>query len=374
MASVPRRFARIADRVSVPLLGSKRVVIVGVGTVGSQVARELANSGVGRMLFIDGDYLAEENLSRHVLPSEYIGMNKAAALALHLDKEIDTLSLTALPRYVDSSLSDDELDALLKDADVIVAATDDRATQRRVGRRALALDVCAFFPGLYPERGGEVFLQLGPSYPCFLCWDAFRPEAQEVRGVTALNADTLWLIQLTTHLIIGCLDADSEYARLLAPRPNEQPQQLFVGGGFVPMRPRPATWRPNCPSCAVGPAAHIAAAEVALREPTAEERAAREAQEQRAAEAAETFDRLRRTFGVAVLVEVACIVAFVVVSLVIVNGHIKQATGTGFTLTLVLLGLLTVGVANGKRCLSSYAELGVARRRLGAVASSPRAR
>ena len=247
-------FSRVAGRVNVPLLQSKLVVIVGVGTVGSKMAQELAKSGVRRLRLIDGDSLEDVNLSRHVLPPQYVGMNKAEALTVHLAEEVPELLPEAVPRYVDVSLSDGQLDKLLEDADLIVATTDDRGAQRRIGRRALALDIPAVFPALYTNDGGEVFVQRSPRLPCFLCWDAHRPTDQRLRAVTALNADTLALVQLAVHLSLGILDRNSEYARLLAtspPHPN--PPQLFVQNRFALGTP-PVSRRPNCPSCAVGPA------------------------------------------------------------------------------------------------------------------------
>jgi molybdopterin/thiamine biosynthesis adenylyltransferase len=240
--------------VNLTLLDTRRVVIVGVGTVGSQIAEELANSGVGQLRLIDGDRLEITNLVRHVLPQRFIGSNKAEALTLYLSEEISTLRPEAVSRYVDESLSESDLDKLLADADLIVAATDDRDTQRRLGRRALALDIPAIFPALYGDEGGEVVVQRSPRLPCFLCWDGFRSADAQLRGVTALNADTLALIQLAVRLSIGVLDGESSYSRLFVPGLRDpRPLQLFVQSA-VALASRPLDRRPNCPACAVGPA------------------------------------------------------------------------------------------------------------------------
>jgi hypothetical protein len=254
MSVPPEQFSRIAGRVNLAVLDQRLVVIVGIGTVGSQIAEELANSGVGRLRLIDGDTLETTNLIRHVLSQQYVGMNKAEALVLHLSGEVPTLRCAALPRYVDDHLSDSELDRLLEDADLIVAATDDRDTQRRIGRRALANDVPAIFPALYGDDGGEVVVQRSPRLPCFLCWDAFRTGNERLRGVTALNADTLALIQLGVRLCLGLLDPASPYARLFVPAGRDtRPRQLFVQNGFA-LAIRPIERRPDCPACRVGPA------------------------------------------------------------------------------------------------------------------------
>ena len=147
----------------------------------------------------------------------------------------------------------------LKIADLIVAATDDRDTQRRLARRALALDLPAVLPALYGDSGGEVFVQRSSRNPCFFCWDGYRTMDERLRGVTALNTDTLAILQLSVQLSLGVLDRASVYASLMAaPGDDLRPFQLFIQRPLAALEMAPQSRRPNCPSCAVGPAAHIA--------------------------------------------------------------------------------------------------------------------
>ena len=62
-------------------LKSKSVLLVGCGSVGSEVALRLTSAGVGRLTVADRDIFSEENLYRHVLSLKDIGLPKAAALA-----------------------------------------------------------------------------------------------------------------------------------------------------------------------------------------------------------------------------------------------------------------------------------------------------
>jgi ThiF family protein len=253
MSVPPEEFARIADRVNLKMLHERLVVVVGIGTVGSQVAKELARNGVGRLRLIDGDRLERANLIRHVLDERYVGRNKAEALAEHLSDSLPSIGVEALPLYVDGSISDEDLDHLLANADLVVAATDDRTAQRRIGTRTLALDVPSIFPALYRDGGGEVVVQLSPAFPCFFCWDGFRTGAERLRAVTALNLDTLDVVQLAGYLCMGLLEPGSSYAELLRPEPGNPPPQLFVRNDFS-LAFRSLRRRPNCPACSVGPA------------------------------------------------------------------------------------------------------------------------
>ena len=62
-------------------LTSKSVLLVGCGSVGSELALHLTSAGVGRLTVTDPDKLSEENLYRHSLSVNDIGRLKTEALA-----------------------------------------------------------------------------------------------------------------------------------------------------------------------------------------------------------------------------------------------------------------------------------------------------
>lgn len=247
-------YRRLQGRVNLPALAGRCVAIVGIGSVGSELAVHLGrNCGVGCLLLIDGDPLELHNFTRHALPPRYLKANKADGMADFL-AAVPGLDVGALNRNLDESFSDEELDSLLAPADLIVIATDDRRVQRRIAERALALDIPAVIPGLYRDGGGEVFVELGPAHPCFSCWDLFRPAESELRAVTAASADALGVIQQAVFLCLAVLDPESPEARDLAPpRDDPRPRQLFVLQRTQRLVRLAVERRPGCPSCRVGP-------------------------------------------------------------------------------------------------------------------------
>ena len=62
-------------------LNNKSVLLVGCGSVGSELALRLTSTGVGRLTVTDPDTLSEENLYRHSLTVNDIGRLKAEGLA-----------------------------------------------------------------------------------------------------------------------------------------------------------------------------------------------------------------------------------------------------------------------------------------------------
>lgn len=67
-------------------LAKKIVVLVGAGSLGSRLAEKLASVGVGTLRIIDPDDFKEENLGRHILGIDSLGVNKAKAVAGLLDR------------------------------------------------------------------------------------------------------------------------------------------------------------------------------------------------------------------------------------------------------------------------------------------------
>lgn len=66
-------------------LREHRYVLVGAGALGSAVAEHLVRTGVTDVVVLDTDTLASGNLVRHTLAMPQVGMNKAIALATHLN-------------------------------------------------------------------------------------------------------------------------------------------------------------------------------------------------------------------------------------------------------------------------------------------------
>lgn len=74
-------------------LSQRTVALVGVGTLGSSIAVQLARSGVGKLILIDPDKFNAENLGRHVLGIDDLGRNKAEALKSRIQNDIPTCDL-----------------------------------------------------------------------------------------------------------------------------------------------------------------------------------------------------------------------------------------------------------------------------------------
>ena len=99
-------------------LSDRSVLLVGCGSVGSELAIRLTSAGVGRLTVSDPDKLSEENLYRHTLSVNDIGRQKAEALTCDIARKHPWAEVT----YWYKSLEKLRETAVLREFDLIVIA------------------------------------------------------------------------------------------------------------------------------------------------------------------------------------------------------------------------------------------------------------
>ncbi len=119
-------------------LRAAKVLIVGVGGVGSYTAEAVGRAGVGHITLMDGDSVQPSNLNRQLVAlTSTLGRNKAEVMAERI-KDIDPgTEVTALARFY---REDDELD--LTAFDWIIDAIDDVNAKTALIKTAKEKGVC----------------------------------------------------------------------------------------------------------------------------------------------------------------------------------------------------------------------------------------
>lgn len=155
---------KLASQVSGRASDTRRVVLVGAGTVGSHVAVNLAREGLFVWDIIDGDYLLPHNVPRHVLPATAIGHSKAAAFANFLDSTRGSPDRT--DHLTADVLSEDPatqaaVGSMLEGADIVMDASASVAVSRSLSRTpATGARRVAFF---FNSDGTDAVLQIEPA-------------------------------------------------------------------------------------------------------------------------------------------------------------------------------------------------------------------
>lgn len=101
------RTVRLIGEDAVQKLISSRVILFGVGGVGSFAAEALCRAGVGHIALVDGDAVAESNLNRQLVAlTSTIGLSKAEVMRarmLDINPDIDVRAFTL---FYDASTAD----------------------------------------------------------------------------------------------------------------------------------------------------------------------------------------------------------------------------------------------------------------------------
>ncbi|TGA99901.1 thiazole biosynthesis adenylyltransferase ThiF [Sporolactobacillus shoreae] len=149
------------------MICSKHVVLVGAGALGSVNAEILTRSGVGQLTIIDRDYVEWSNLHRQQLYTESdaeLKLPKAIAAKKHLEEINSEVSITA--RVVDATV--DNLEGLLRDADLIIDATDNFDTRFVINDLSQKLNIPWIY-GACVGSYGMSFTIIPGKTPCMNC-------------------------------------------------------------------------------------------------------------------------------------------------------------------------------------------------------------
>lgn len=129
------------------ILSTRKVAVIGCGSVGSKIAVMLARSGVGRFLLVDDDMLFPDNLVRHELDWREIATHKVDSVARRIQL-VNPLALCEKRHHrlggQESSGSLESLIETLSGCDLLIDATADPAVFNylcavvAVGKRPLA--------------------------------------------------------------------------------------------------------------------------------------------------------------------------------------------------------------------------------------------
>ena len=131
------RTAALTGEDGLARLKSAKVLIIGIGGVGSYAAEACARAGIGHLTFMDGDVVVPSNLNRQLVAlTSTVGQNKAevmAARAADIDPGTD---IQVISRFY---TEDDSLD--LTQYDWIVDAIDDVSAKTELIVKASELGV-----------------------------------------------------------------------------------------------------------------------------------------------------------------------------------------------------------------------------------------
>lgn len=160
-------YSRSKGILEVNVLEGKRVMIVGLGSFGSQIAIELAKAGVSSYSLWDFDRVELHNLARHTCGIHELGRLKTnaiqdAILAKNPYAKVDKFAY-------DISQQEELMREEVSKADLVICATDNN-TSRFILSKALIdfQKVGIYGRAITRAEGGDVF-RYRPGGPCYCC-------------------------------------------------------------------------------------------------------------------------------------------------------------------------------------------------------------
>lgn len=167
---IPNRsnlYSRSKGLLEIGVLSRKHVAIVGLGSFGSQIAIELAKAGVGIFSLFDFDRIELHNLGRHTCTIKDLGRLKTNAIEEAILGKNPYATINKYP--IDISKNKAEFDAIAKNVDLVICATDNNTSRYIISEILCKYEKVGIFGrAITRAAGGDVF-RYRPGGPCYSC-------------------------------------------------------------------------------------------------------------------------------------------------------------------------------------------------------------
>ncbi|MBT1426362.1 HesA/MoeB/ThiF family protein [Dickeya dianthicola] len=185
-------------------LAASRVLLVGLGGLGSPAALYLAAAGVGTLLLADHDTLHISNLQRQILYRSADLARPKAVLARHALQAVNPLVKTVA---LTTRLAGESLEKAVAQADLVLDCCDNMATRHAVNAACVAAQKPLISASAVGFSGQ--LLVLTPPYPhgCYACLypDASEPQRNcRTAGVLGPVVGVMGTLQALEALKLLC--------------------------------------------------------------------------------------------------------------------------------------------------------------------------
>jgi molybdopterin/thiamine biosynthesis adenylyltransferase len=204
-------------------LRTSRIAIIGCGSIGGAVAKQLAMVGVGDILLIDPELLSWSNVGRHILGANHVSTFKATSLQEELQKGFPHSKFSARTDRLEQLL--EVSPELFRDRNLILCATGNWSVEGLLNTWHFRESEIAHIVYAWTEpnacAGQAVAIMRGSS--CFQCGMSPRgdakltvtswPESRKVLHEPACGAvyqpygpvELTWTTALSSSLVLDCL-------------------------------------------------------------------------------------------------------------------------------------------------------------------------
>jgi adenylyltransferase/sulfurtransferase len=215
-------------------LKAAKVVVAGVGGLGSPVSIYLAYAGVGHIKLVDYDTVSLSNLNRQILYTEdNIGQLKVLAAAEVIKHMNPYIEVSAIPDRITGT----NVREIIRGATVVVDAMDNFETRLVLNTACVADNIPFVHAGVY-GLVGELMTILPGQTPCLACFFPNSPRKTEPPPIFGVTPGFMAAFQAaeTIKLVAG-------FGKLMTAR------MLYVNAETMEFRMVNISRRVDCPVC-----------------------------------------------------------------------------------------------------------------------------
>jgi len=219
---------------------SGKVVIIGCGALGSNIATLLVRAGIGHVRIVDRDFIEYHNLQRQVLFDEEdikAGLPKAIAAERHLKKINSSVEIEGIVADVNYT----NIEEFCSGADVILDGLDNVETRLLINDVALKQEIPWVYGGAITTTGMTMTIIPGKT-PCFRCISPTLPAPGSLP-----TCETVGILG-TIPAIIGSLQA-TEAMKLMINRREINRELIIIDVWQDTFNKLKLERYPACPAC-----------------------------------------------------------------------------------------------------------------------------
>ena len=223
-------------------INASRVVIVGLGALGTVIASQLCRAGVGRLRLVDRDYVELSNLQRQILYDEADArqrLPKAVAAARKLEAVNAEVALEPLIADVTAG----NVEELIADCALVLDGCDNLETRFVINDACVKVGKPWIYGGALASSGATMTIVPGQT-PCLRCL------LDELPGPGAMpSCDTEGVLNAVTG-VIASIESAEALKLLVGAEPRGTLLNIDVWAGEF--QQVSIDRRADCPACAVG--------------------------------------------------------------------------------------------------------------------------
>ena len=218
---------------------ASRVLVVGLGGLGSPVALYLATAGVGQLILVDDDQVEISNLQRQIIHTrDQLGKSKVASAAHQLALLSPETKVTTIEQRLTGLLLEDSV----ANVDLVVDCSDNFETRHALNRACFKLGV-PLVSGAAIRFEGQVSVY-NPKVMASPCYRCLFPEDARVEQNCSTSGVFAPLVGM-----VGAVQAAEALKVLAGLGQDLTGKLLMVDALTMEWRTLKLTANPKCPVC-----------------------------------------------------------------------------------------------------------------------------